>query len=59
MTTENRSRFSVITNKDIEEVSIKKEPSSSYQTNPFYERLVKFSNDANRKRFTVEDLLKW
>ena len=59
MTDEKKSKFTVITNKDLDnKVKPKPEPTSGYQTNPFYERLVKFANDKQRKRFTIEDLLR-
>ena len=32
---------------------------SEYQTNPMYEKLLKFRQMQEKKRFTVEDLLKW
>ena len=31
----------------------------SYHTNPMYEKLLKFRETQKKKRFTVEDLLKW
>ena len=33
--------------------------SSGYQTNPMYEKLLKFRQVQQKKRFTVDDLLKW
>lgn len=32
---------------------------SGYQTNPLYEKLLNFKELQKKKRFTVEDLLKW
>ena len=59
MTNEQKSRFTVITNTELEELekSREKERMRSYHTNPFYEKLVKFAN-GERKRFTVEDWLR-
>lgn len=57
MTTENKSKFTVITNKSLES-NVVTNPTEGYHTNPMYEKLVKFTNDKQR-RFTVEDLLKW
>ena len=31
----------------------------SYHSNPIYEKLLKFREQEKKKRFTVEDLLKW
>lgn len=53
-----KSKFTVISNDLDNQVKPKPEPVRGYQTNPFYERLVKFANDKHRKRFTVEDLLR-
>ncbi len=61
MSTEKHSNFTVITNKELEAAISKTTnpaPNIGYQTNPFYERLVKFAGDSKRKRFTVEDLLR-
>ena len=61
MTEEKKSKFTVITNRELDnQVKPKPEPNKvqGYQTNPFYERLVKFSNDKHRKRFSIEDLLR-
>ena len=35
------------------------QPDVSYHTNPMYEKLLKFRETQKKKRFTVEDLLKW
>lgn len=59
MTEEKKSKFTVISNNNMDNRSKQKpEKVTGFQTNPFYERLVKFSNDKQRKRFTVEDLLR-
>jgi len=34
-------------------------PPTGYHTNPMYEKLLEFQEKQKRKRFTVEDLLKW
>lgn len=34
-------------------------PNTGYHTNPMYEKLLKYKEEQKRKRFTVEDLLKW
>lgn len=34
-------------------------PDVGYHTNPMYEKLLKFREKQKKKRFTVEDLLKW
>ena len=56
MTDNQRARFTVITNTELENNS-QKEKTKYYHTNPFYEKLVKFANE-ERKRFSVEDLLR-
>jgi len=32
---------------------------AEYHTNPMYEKLLNFREKQKKKRFTVEDLLKW
>ena len=71
MTTEKSHKFTVITNTELEHTDIstlkrKREaesystpPTESYHTNPMYEKLLEFKEKQKRKRFTVEDLLKW
>ena len=65
MTSEKNRRFTVITNIEAENAAKEKEriaatpPDSGYHTNPMYEKLLKFKDDQKKKRFTVEDLLKW
>ena len=62
MTKEKKSRFTVITNTEIETI---KEPenstNNSYHSNPMYQKLLNFRNlqEQQKKRFTVDDLLKW
>jgi len=34
-------------------------PNDGYHTNPMYEKLLTFRETQKKKRFTVEDLLKW
>lgn len=35
------------------------QPNEGYHTNPMYEKLLKFRELQKKKRFTIEDLLKW
>ena len=61
MTTEKQSRFTVITNKELTEKAAENlhtNPISGGYSNPFYEKLMQFTADQKRKRFTVEDLLR-
>ena len=61
--TEKNRRFTVIENKEAEsrtkENTAVTPPNSEYHTNPMYEKLLKFREEQKKKRFTVEDLLKW
>ena len=69
MTTDKNRRFTVITNIDADLSAKEKEkeqgrtaatpPNSGYHTNPMYEKLLKYKEEQKKKRFTVEDLLKW
>ena len=34
-------------------------PEMNHHTNPMYEKLMNFKEREKKKRFTVEDLLKW
>ena len=56
MTTEQRKRFTVISNN---EVYNNQERHRTYQTNPLKEKLMKFTNEEAGKKFRIEDLLKW
>ncbi len=56
MTNEQRARFTVIANTELEN-NAHKERTKYYHSNPFYEKLVKFANE-ERRRFSVEDLLR-
>ena len=68
MTEEKRLNLTIIKN---EEATIDKEtherlkrehvtqPNESYHTNPMYEKLLNFNQMQKKKRFSVEDLLKW
>jgi len=69
MTIEKRQKFTVITNnidigkretvpKKAEKISPPRDD-GGYHTNPMYEKLLQFKEEQKRKRFTVEDLLKW
>ncbi len=62
MTTEKQSRFTVITNNDLAKKAtdgLQTNPIAGNHTNPYYEKLMQFSADQKRKRFTVDDLLNW
>ena len=60
MTTRNKGRFTVITNDNINNVPEVTKTISGH-SNPFYEKLLNFRNlqEHQKKRFTVEELLKW
>jgi len=53
MTDEQRKRFTVISNPNMEE---KHEYKKSYQTNPMTEKLIKYRE---KEKFSIQDLLKW
>ena len=57
MTTEQKKRFTVISNNDFN--NSEKERHRTYQTNPLKEKLMKFTNEEAGKKFGIEDLLKW
>lgn len=61
---ENKTKLKVISNEKLREKEfnndkIEKHKTKMYQTNPFYERLIKFSNEQKHRKFSIEDLLKW
>ena len=60
MTTENQNKFTVISNNNY---VVEPEPQKvlSGVSNPFYEKLLTFRNlqEQQKKRFSVDDLLKW
>ena len=68
MAQEKRPLLTVVTN-DIETDLRERPPKKAentvpsggggYHTNPMYEKLLNFKEKQKRKRFTVEDLLKW
>lgn len=58
MTTENKNRFTVITNSKFHNDTEFRERHREYQTNPLKEEFVKFANN-NDKKLKIEDLLKW
>lgn len=65
MTTEKRSRFTVINNEEYkkitqENISPVSQENLDYQTNPMYQRLLNFRNlqEKQKKRFSVDDLFK-
>lgn len=59
MTVENKKRFTVISNTELENEADSRERHRAYQTNPLKEKLMKFTNNEAGKKFGVEDLLKW
>ena len=71
MTNKQGQRFTVISNRESKEkesiTRIELEQDSTirdnlnYQTNPMYEKLLNFRmlQEQQKKRFSVEDLLKW
>ena len=62
MTTEKKSRFTVISNEQLEITKdIDKSKDVGYHSNPMYEKLLNFRNlqEQQKKKFSVEDLLKW
>ena len=64
MTNEQKSRFTVINNENYEnerENTVDKitPPNPEFHTNPMYEKLLNYKSLQKKKRFTVEDLLKW
>lgn len=68
MTNENKKRFTVITNTDIDIIKDPKrtikEPENTakeyYHSNPMYEKLLQFRNlqEQQKKKFSVDDLFK-
>ena len=64
MTTENKKRFAVITNSDIDINTTsehqKTPPKESFHSNPMYEKLLNFRNlqEQQKKKFSVDDLFK-
>ena len=64
MTTENKKRFTVITNSDIDINTISEQQKNpikeSYHSNPMYEKLLNFRNlqEQQKKKFSVDDLFK-
>ncbi len=61
MTTENQTKFTVITNNELTNKaadSSQTNPIAGNYANPYLQKLMQFSADQKRKRFTVEDLLR-
>ena len=62
MTTENKRRFTVISNTDYKETTAKETDNirSNYHSNPMYEKLLNFRNlqEQQKKKFSVDDLFK-
>ena len=64
MTEERKSRFAVINNSEAQvnqKTTISKPNDSGYHSNPMYQKLLNFRNlqEQQKKKFSVEDLLKW
>lgn len=62
MSTEKQSNFTVIKNDELinkQAESLQTNPIKEVSVNPYYEKLMQFSENQKKKRFTVEDLLKW
>ena len=63
--TDEKKRFAVISNPNMEEERLRKEDKynkarlRSYQTNPLREQFVRFANEDAGRKFSIEDLLKW
>ena len=61
MSTE-RKRFAVITNEDYQVKEVEHTNHTNpigYSSNPMYEKLLNYKQTQEKKRFTVDDLLKW
>lgn len=58
MSADKHSRFTVITNTNLEETV--SSDNTEYHTNPFYEKLLQFRNlqEQQKKRFSPDDLFK-
>lgn len=62
MTTEKKTRFTVISNEELKKIKeTEHNITQGYHSNPMYEKLLNFRNlqEQQKKRFSVEDLLKW
>ena len=67
MSEERKRKLTVIDNTNIESELHRREkerdkaapPNIGYQTNPMYEKLLNFKEKQKKKRFSIEDLLKW
>ena len=61
MTHQERKRFTVISNHEIDTKELSRESNKiNLHTNPMYEKLLNFRNlqEAQKKRFSVDDLFK-
>ena len=60
MATESRRKFTVITSERAETTTAAIENNANYQSNPIYEKLLKFRNlqEQQKKKFSVDDLFK-
>ena len=62
MTEERKSRFAVINNSEAQvdqKTTISKPNNSGYHSNPMYQKLLNYKQIQEKKKFTVDDLLKW
>ena len=62
MTEERKSRFAVINNSEAQvnqKTTISKPNDSGYHSNPMYQKLLNYKQIQEKKKFTVDDLLKW
>ena len=62
MTTEKQSRLRVVSNTEFDKrTDTSTNIEASYHSNPMYEKLLNFRNlqEQQKKRFSVDDLLKW
>ena len=58
MTSEQRKRFTVITNNEYGKETEFRDKQNSYQTNPLTEKLMKFTNNEAGPKFRIQDLLR-
>lgn len=58
MTSEQRKRFTVITNNEYGKKTEFRDKRNSYQTNPLTEKLMKFTNNEAGPKFSIQDLLR-
>ena len=62
MTEERKSRFAVISNNEApatQQLNTQQASNIGYHSNPMYQKLLNYKQVQEKKKFTVEDLLKW